>query len=99
RDFHVTGVQTCALPIFTDTYTAAIVDNWVAHQVTVSGLDVRVAENGLAGVALRRNGRPIGGQTPRDLFVYSTPEVRFPQPNTPRTEERRVGKERRPDVL
>jgi hypothetical protein len=67
----------------TDRYVADIVDDWVTHQVTVEGLDVRVTENGLAGVLLRRNAVPVAGLVPRAEFIYSTPMVRFTQPTTP----------------
>ncbi len=76
-------------PFETDTYQPQPPwsDDWVAHQVTVQGLNVLTAENALAGVQIERNliALSADGQTStcRSEFVYVTPLVRSSQPVTP----------------
>src|SRR5690606_41022113 len=80
RDFHVTGVQTCALPIFT------------AHRVGVA-LDVMrlyAREHRLAET-LQRAMLPEQAEIPDlDVWTYYAPSAEHAQV---RSEERRVGKE------
>src|SRR5690606_40516920 len=79
RDFHVTGVQTCALPIFRDRKRAG----WVHRRNGVEPA-VRAAQRALLDV-----GGPGGSQVVRGLEPVAPCEpvqlVEF------RSEERRVG--------
>src|SRR5690606_40381254 len=70
RDFHVTGVQTCALPIFPFV--------WVIHKGE-SGPHWGQSKAATAGA-----GRPVTGSPERPCGAMDV-----------RSEERRVGKERR----
>src|SRR5207302_4858274 len=82
RDFHVTGVQTCALPIFT-VYAA------MAPLRSISPLSRPAASTGSGNLALRNGILPQAFCSSKRLAVKS--------PTLPailtRSEERRVGKE------
>src|SRR3712207_8480309 len=80
RDIGVTGVQTCALPI------------WGTGPCSGRRARCTVGDDGLAGLGLvaapaRLGLLPPRGQCPRGVAV------RFPPPGEDRSEERRVGKE------
>src|SRR5690606_40628702 len=74
RDFHVTGVQTCALPIFSRT-------EWVEEN-----RDVVVR----AAAAMLAANRYITDPANRDQVIEAAAQV-----TERRSEERRVGKEKR----
>src|SRR5690606_39503717 len=79
RDFHVTGVQTCALPILRQTYRPIIL---IVHTDDVECF---------FGLALQRNS--IQRNTCAGVVITSNP-IRILQRNfVVRSEERRVGKE------
>src|SRR5690606_39335885 len=81
RDFHVTGVQTCALPIC----TKAEVEHW---------LDGFEAEQPALAVARLRPSIFLGPQGRRSISAFQ--RWWFPYlGDGKRSEERRVGKERR----
>lgn len=69
------------------TPTPPIVDNWVAHELSVSGIDVLTAENARPAVQIERNRITLdSGSTTwnaKDEFVYMTPLVQPTQPVTP----------------
>src|SRR5690606_40048793 len=77
RDFHVTGVQTCALPIFGG--TSVFEDVAVEQRRRLSITDAQVEELARHAVTIEKHyGRPMDIEWALD-----------------RSEERRVGKERR----
>src|SRR5690606_41031420 len=83
RDFHVTGVQTCALPI----YVVALLD---AGDAGTDGLDD-------AGALVPEDGGELVGVRPlaHDLVGVADPGTGDPHADLPgprRSEERRVGK-------
>src|SRR5690606_39546080 len=87
RDFHVTGVQTCALPIFRADAVADVLEDAVAEAV--------------AGDVGRRRARRQGRGRP-ELTGFLVAQVerlaaaiahRVVVPGRERSEERRVGKE------
>src|SRR5690606_40174143 len=86
RDFHVTGVQTCALPIFRSIRFT---------RLSTGGLD---EDRRCSGYRHRFYGSYGGGAAdqPGELmdrtFFATCPECRSPGPHH-RSEERRVGKE------
>src|SRR5690606_40005181 len=82
RDFHVTGVQTCALPIF----------NSVANNVTVvRGLDLISRGDHTFERALCGSGKKDPELTQSlDRYLVKSPNF---SSSKPRSEERRVGKE------
>src|SRR5690606_40522562 len=89
RDFHVTGVQTCALPIF-----AAISSNrcWTSAGRFAAILELVLRANNTRG------NRRHGIKCRRTLTViYPTPQyarsILRSHDRIPRSEERRVGKE------
>src|SRR5690606_39702511 len=89
RDFHVTGVQTCALPILPRTPDEEIPPDEPLYR-SISAADV-----------IGPDVQPGAVDLPRCSFnrgKYSAPEAviveRRPQDNGIRSEERRVGKER-----
>src|SRR5207302_4048511 len=92
RDFHVTGVQTCALPIFSElpAYTVparALSRNTFVHDAV---------EFGAPGASVRtfRNGRrPVGTSPSAPMICIASSETRWWY--SLRSEERRVGKEGR----
>src|SRR5690606_39960902 len=90
RDFHVTGVQTCALPIYMDT-----TDEWIVERTgirerrffkegydTVSKMGARASMQALEKARLK--------PTDIDMVVFATLS---PDYNFPRSEESRVGKD------
>src|SRR5690606_40618604 len=79
RDFHVTGVQTCALPILTITEN----DNNVIEDLTFANVEV-IAERLMTAFT--------EGVYDRIVLVYNSFRNAATQV---RSEERRVGKERR----
>src|SRR5436309_9553035 len=78
RDFHVTGVQTCALPIF----LARLLDAGLLHEkeMTVTGRTI-----GDEARAAR--------ETPGQKVVHALNDPIKPEGGLVRSEERRVGKE------
>src|SRR5690606_40996217 len=86
RDFHVTGVQTCALPILThhDYSPYSAFDNNPVYWSDPSGADADI---------YKLNGRLVGasftGQEAIDAFLALVDD----SSKTVRSEERRVGKE------
>src|SRR5690606_40713569 len=88
RDFHVTGVQTCALPISAkNTSPVACPHRSEQTQTARARRSPRAQPPRSARPALRSP--PQGSDTP------STSETFLPEADTPRSEERRVGKESR----
>src|SRR5690606_40823552 len=90
RDFHVTGVQTCALPIFRQ-------QDGADHLLELVGrLPLVVEYRGCCfNDGIRRI---IGNQSPAEFTTYVTGSVWMhgQQVHHFRSEERRVGKEWRP---
>src|SRR5690606_40972210 len=81
RDFHVTGVQTCALPIF----TSAI--SWISTSKTgVAPVRVIVSEVDIQLIALVMTSSPA-------LMPNIFKAMKIASVPLPRSEERRVGKE------
>src|SRR5207248_6635603 len=91
RDRTVTGVQTCALPISTVRETQRV--GWVS--LTVVSL---AAFSFFAGLGLRGliNGMPTARQAGDRESIYRQYASTKPQVSDPRSEERRAGKEGRP---
>src|SRR5690606_40559610 len=91
RDFHVTGVQTCALPIF-------INENDIVIAISQSGetadtmAAIQLAKE--KGATLLGICNVVGSSIPRltdgGAYTHAGPEIGV------RSEERRVGKESRP---
>src|SRR5690606_40608172 len=90
RDFHVTGVQTCALPISKGLAAAAKKSSRTAAE----GL-VGVAVEGTAGVAVEVNSETdfVAKNDQFQDFVRKTTEVALGVGGDDRSEERRVGKD------
>src|SRR5690606_39643354 len=89
RDFHVTGVQTCALPIFNK---GGLVQNH--KQIAKGALPATVVED--ASVTLK----VIVGEMKFDQELIHAKagtvlKIRLENPDFMRSEERRVGKESR----
>src|SRR5690606_39814122 len=89
RDFHVTGVQTCALPISSrKSRLASAADNWKG------GGDSPRSSRTICRAS--REHIPVDGPAPIKLpgSAINTPSWNnFPQAKAARSEERRVGKE------
>src|SRR5690606_39540975 len=81
RDFHVTGVQTCALPISIDIIPSVTIKGAIRPKVTSKPLIRPISPPKMmaAGIASDTG-------SPADVS---------PSPRTMRSEERRVGKQRR----
>src|SRR5690606_40794517 len=79
RDFHVTGVQTCALPI------------WPSRSTTSAVTSLPYLEWSAVPMSSRVRCAPACGELPSNA-PYRAPS---PAASTTRSEERRVGKERR----
>src|SRR5690606_40765077 len=88
RDFHVTGVQTCALPIFRKAGIGSALLRWLEASCVTAGIqDIRLevrAGNQLAQMFYRKRDFKVTGRIPG---YYDRREAR--------SEERRVGKEER----
>src|SRR5207253_7108617 len=92
RDGHVTGVQTCALPILVSSYGGRTL-----YTVNNAGLTILTARTAVAGTesGIRRaidriqDGRVARDQPKWMLDTLETPNAAF----AVRSEERRVGKE------
>src|SRR5207302_7265746 len=80
RDFHVTGVQTCALPILPE---RDVVRGGCSASATTSRSGTRSRSTAVASRAF-----PAATRAPR----ASTPEARRTSRSPERSEERRVGK-------
>src|SRR2546430_7132900 len=80
RDLTVTGVQTCALPIFPG--RAAFLDGR-------GGSSMRLNFSGVSEADIREGIRRLGEVVREQVDLYGT------LTGVPRSEERRVGKERR----
>src|SRR5690606_2924816 len=95
RDFHVTGVQTCALPIFDERQRTALrlaVDNGVAQ---LDALRRQPSVSGSERTALLRRARdllaPIRFGAGRDhYFIHSAEGVVLLSPADPKSEGKRV---------
>src|SRR5690606_39381781 len=91
RGFHVTGVQTCALPIYIDPATAAAIGMYRADRAVDDHRVTRVDRNahlvGNAGQAGRR-ASPVGDEAADPATLRRRVEE-----DVLRSEERRVGKE------
>src|SRR5690606_40255935 len=87
RDFHVTGVQTCALPIFArpDRVRAGRTDRRLA--LRGHALAAQLSRRGLSG----RRGAAPAAAVRGTLVLRSRADV-SDRVGTPRSEERRVGK-------
>src|SRR5205807_2253821 len=84
RDYKVTGVQTCALPI-------------CCGQHHVADLGFYGVSRKMSGYAVPHFQVILGGQWDHNAASYGLPVVAVPSKNIPeRSEERRVGKEGRP---
>src|SRR5690606_40204706 len=81
RDFHVTGVQTCALPIYTG--------GAIAH---ATNFDTVAVAGGTINMALASTITKTGTNTLLDVAGAHTGTLTF-NGNVTRSEERRVGKE------
>src|SRR5690606_39381925 len=84
RDFHVTGVQTCALPISAN-------DSRVNIRLLLDA-------QGAAPLAPRlgeASDDVLAARVPFDLYALHAAEAEAPVTSDPRSEERRVGKEGR----
>src|SRR5207253_5926852 len=93
RDGHVTGVQTCALPIFMVTEKMSVHDAREIRAMGQSnGIDIFGAN--CLGVAdawnVVRIGGALGGDTPAEALKKGSIAIFS---NSGRSEERRVGKE------
>src|SRR5207302_8306920 len=82
RDFHVTGVQTCALPI-----SLAVIARPVA-ETTLTGPCACADDDGEIDGATRTAGDEMANRPP-NILICSCEDT------MPRSEERRVGKEGR----
>src|SRR5690606_39365117 len=82
RDFHVTGVQTCALPIYRD-YRRHRDDAPALAHLQIGGVEPEI--------------RPVAGERALEEGVHALVDVLAELGNggfgNPRSEERRVGKE------
>src|SRR5690606_39846592 len=89
RDFHVTGVQTCALPIW-------LRDALKTKEGLMATGELMVAATALGGLALMAKD-VVAGKEPRDVFTKEGLADAFIQGGAgglyARSEERRVGKE------
>src|SRR5690606_18708577 len=73
RDFHVTGVQTCALPIFAAASAAVVANPEQFPLFTIYHADQRHDERAYAAQVARKYGfRQV--ETPVSLLDYYTPE-------------------------
>src|SRR5690606_40375565 len=90
RDFHVTGVQTCALPILTD---VALVMANAMSRLAEERPELRQELESMQQRSLATNHEPPVSKR------LSAPHRRPPTNNGDRSEERRVGKECRSRVL
>src|SRR5690606_40290968 len=86
RDFHVTGVQTCALPIYPDLGTLA---HRVPRQTRSTVRNLLEDQN----ITRYSDVRAHTSQSPSRLEVLASEQD--PAVSEARSEERRVGKERR----
>src|SRR5690606_39579545 len=90
RDFHVTGVQTCALPICTGSGALLLAGLSEFPQAQGVGIDASAA-----ALAVAHNNADRLGFSDRSRFLlqdWTAPDwTQFMQ--QPRSEERRVGKE------
>src|SRR5207302_4717924 len=84
RDFHVTGVQTCALPIWTHQMTLAKMDEAYGAEADIKNAQLSQAESELRFHEKQANSN-------RDLLV----RLERLSKSGGRSEERRVGKEGR----
>src|SRR5690606_40837119 len=82
RDFHVTGVQTCALPILVMLAEQGLVDPGSARKILAALESIDLAQV----AASRYDGRY------EDLFFY-VEDLTLQAAGEERSEERRVGKE------
>src|SRR5207253_4672393 len=95
RDGHVTGVQTCALPIFPeDTLILIPTRNLVLFPGTVLPITLGRQRTIAAAQAAIKLNRPLGLLLQRDPATDDPIPVDLHRMGT-RSEERRVGKERR----
>src|SRR5205807_8032047 len=88
RDYKVTGVQTCALPIWVPAANVVAVGEGLRMSIRTWWASAIAATLILATLLL---GRARDRQFPTSKTQHSPPAVRAPQ--TLRSEERRVGKE------
>src|SRR5690606_39919995 len=89
RDFHVTGVQTCALPISAGTPKEIV--NKLRDAAVVALQDPKVKQ------ALEQQGAAPSGNTPEEFAAEIKVQQEYAakvtaQPGFHRSEERRVGK-------
>src|SRR5690606_39278394 len=95
RDFHVTGVQTCALPI-SRIVRAGPDDPELFRAIPISR-DWQVSCEVLAPAGAHRSLRILLSPLGRGLDIPGLPPDMFPGiARDSRSEERRVGEERRP---
>src|SRR5690606_41051699 len=94
RDLHVTGVQTCALPILTATYAQRGPGDHVEapREMDERGRRTEIEPHG-TGHGILVHVRGSGLQRPG--IVVDLPSEELPAPAAVRSEERRVGKEGR----
>src|SRR5690606_39861641 len=90
RDFHVTGVQTCALPIYTTLLSLEV--GPASHQTCTHVLELGQLDLQLALMGARPLGKDVQNQT--GAVQHSTGQ-RSLEVALLRSEERRVGKEGR----
>src|SRR5690606_41110982 len=95
RDFHVTGVQTCALPIFPPPFGTCGLRCFLAAAAT--GRTTGVEQVGDLSWRLYARGSPNGGWCISIQSPCTGREVLDPayRPRSLRSEERRVGREGR----
>src|SRR5690606_39767535 len=93
RDFHVTGVQTCALPIFSNVGELVTGERFLPKQYREQ---VRIEEYiDILKYTRALRGFAISQQTGNDLFANYFKEQMQSTMYGARSEERRVGKESR----
>src|SRR5690606_40191046 len=89
RDFHVTGVQTCALPIFDGNYTLPLPQRQGTLVVSFVGYktqEIAIDNRSIVNVTLETDLSDL-----EEVIVIGYGEVK--KSNVTRSEERRVGKE------
>src|SRR5690606_39769635 len=94
RDFHVTGVQTCALPSLGRFGGAELgfgSDADILYVFDANGVDPQRAQTMASQIVAGLREHLTDNKVPLDLDADLRPEGR----NGPRSEERRVGKEKR----
>src|SRR5690606_39511776 len=92
RDFHVTGVQTCALPIFEEAFADQAVTLTLTDEIDISRGDMIVKPDNLPAVS-NRFVATLVWMAEQPLQIGKQYYIKLG--NSLRSEERRVGKEGR----